>query len=85
MSSVMLEKVLACPGLPVLPPVAVELMELIRNPDVEPVAVDALLERDPALTGKILDAVNSEHFASREPCTTVARAVSAFCVATEAG
>ncbi len=36
MTTSILDKVISCPRLPVLPPVAVELMELIRDPGVEP-------------------------------------------------
>jgi diguanylate cyclase (GGDEF)-like protein len=76
MTSPILEKVLSSPRLPVLPAVAVELMELIHDPDAGPVEVDALLERDPTLAAKILDAVNSRSFELRQPCATVGRAMA---------
>jgi diguanylate cyclase (GGDEF)-like protein len=76
MTAPILDKVLSCPSLPVLSPVAVELMDLIRNPLVEPADVDQLLDRDPVLAGKILDAVNSRHFELGQPCTTIDRAVA---------
>jgi diguanylate cyclase (GGDEF)-like protein len=76
MTTSILDKVISCPGLPVLPPVAVELMELIHDPDVDPAAIDVLLKRDPDLAAKILEAVNSQHFEPTHPCTTVGGAVA---------
>ncbi|MHC4274084.1 MAG: sensor domain-containing diguanylate cyclase [Planctomycetota bacterium] len=78
MTASILDRVLACPGLPVLPPVTAELMELIHAPQAEPAEVDALLQRDPVLAGKILDAVNSRHFELSEPCTTIGGAVASI-------
>ncbi|MHC5046269.1 MAG: sensor domain-containing diguanylate cyclase [Planctomycetota bacterium] len=78
MTTSILDKVISCPRLPVLPPVAVELMELIRDPDVEPAAIDALLKRDPALAARILDAVNCQHFEPQQPCSTVGVAAAAI-------
>jgi diguanylate cyclase (GGDEF)-like protein len=76
MTTSILDKVISCPRLPVLPPVAVELMELIHDPDVEPAAIDVLLKGDPDLAAKILEAVNSLHFESTHACTTVGGAAA---------
>jgi len=78
MTTSILDKVISCPTLPVLPPVAVELMELIHDPDVEPAAIDVLLKRDPDLAAKILEAVNSQHFEPTHACTTVGGAVASI-------
>jgi diguanylate cyclase (GGDEF)-like protein len=78
MTNSILDTVISCPSLPVLPPVAVELMELIHDPDVEPAAIDALLKGDPELAAKILEAVNSQHFEPTNPCTTVGGAAQAI-------
>jgi HD-like signal output (HDOD) protein len=76
MTSPILEKVLSCPTLPQLPPAAVELMELIHDPEAEPTVVDALLKRNPALATKIVNAVNSPHFAPAQPHATVGEALA---------
>jgi diguanylate cyclase (GGDEF)-like protein len=78
MTTSILDKVISCPRLPVLPPVAVELMELIHDPEVEPAAIDILLERDPDLAAKILEAINSQHFEPTHPCTTVGGAAASI-------
>ena len=36
----------------------------------------SLLQRDPVLATRILEAVNSRHFNPDEPCTTIERAVT---------
>jgi len=78
MTTSILDKVISCPRLPVLPPVAVELMELIHDPEVEPAAIDVLLKRDPDLAARILEAVNSQHFEPTHPCTTVGGAAESI-------
>ena len=78
MTTSILDKVISGPRLPVLPPVAVELMELIHDPDVEPAAIDVLLKRDPDLAARILEAVNSQHFEPTHPCTTVGGAAASI-------
>jgi diguanylate cyclase (GGDEF)-like protein len=78
MTTSMLDKVFSCPRLPVLPPVAVELMELILDPEVEPAAIDGLLERDPDLAARILEAINSQHFEPARPCATVGGAAASL-------
>jgi diguanylate cyclase (GGDEF)-like protein len=78
MTTSILDKVISCPRLPVLPPVAVELVELISGPGLVPAAIDGLLEHDPALAGRILEAVNSGHFEPEQPCPTVGRAAASI-------
>ena len=50
-----------------LPAVAMEVLELTGQPDVDTVALRQCVERDPALTAKLLRVVNSSMFGlSRE-------------------
>ena len=52
-----------------LPAVAMKVLELTANPEVDTHALKECIENDPALTGKILRVVNSSLFGlSREVC-----------------
>jgi diguanylate cyclase (GGDEF)-like protein len=72
----MLDKVLNCPGLPTLPAVAVKLLELTRDPEAGVDAMGALVEKDQALSSKILRTVNSSYYRLSEPCPTIHRALA---------
>ncbi len=76
MSSSTLDQVLSCPRLPTLPGVALSLMELTRNPDVELGDIADLVQNDQALTGKILKTVNSSYYGLSQPCATIRRALA---------
>lgn len=72
----MLEKVLACPNLPTLPAVAVDLLKLTRDPEVDLADIGRLVEKDVALSGKILRTVNSSYYGLSQPCPTINRALA---------
>ena len=71
----MLDKVLNCPNLPTLPTVAVELLDLTRDPDAELSAIGDLVEKDAALASKVLRTVNSTYYGLAQPCPTIRRAL----------
>jgi len=71
----LVRKVLACPNLPTLPGVAIEVLQLARDPEVDMRRMAKVISRDSALTGKILKTVNSVIYALRYPVATVSRAV----------
>ncbi len=62
-------------SLPTVPGVALRVVELGQDPDVDPTQVTELLARDPALTAKILRAANSAFYAQRRKATTLQQAV----------
>ena len=75
MNTELLEEILACPTLPSLPAVAMEVIELTSNPDV---SMDELAERiqlDQALAAKIVRTVNSSFYGLRQPCASVRKAL----------
>lgn len=76
MSSEALERVLMCPHLPSLPAVAMQVLELTRDPDVSLKQIARAVEQDQALMGKILKTVNSSFYGLAQPCGTVDRALN---------
>jgi len=75
MDSEMVRKILDCPSLPTLPSVAIEVLRLARDPDVDMHQMAEVIGRDSALAGKILKTVNSVFYSPRHPVATLSRAV----------
>lgn len=71
-----LDRVLQCPSLPTLPSVALELLELTRDPNVKISAIAKLVKGDVGLAGKVLKTVNSSFFGLKQPCATIDRALA---------
>jgi HD-like signal output (HDOD) protein len=59
-----------------LPQVTLRLMSLISNPNTSVKEVQEVLERDPALTAKIISLANSTYYSVRTPVKTVERAIT---------
>lgn len=59
---------------PMLPGVALEVMELSRRPDVQFAQVVKLLERDPVLAARVLSLAQSAAFAGRSPIVSLHQA-----------
>ncbi|MHC5007090.1 MAG: sensor domain-containing diguanylate cyclase [Planctomycetota bacterium] len=76
MNAPILEKVLASPKLPTLPTVAVELLQLTQDPDVDLADIARLVQFDQALAAKILRTVNSSYYSLAQPCPTIKRALA---------
>ncbi|MHC4217820.1 MAG: sensor domain-containing diguanylate cyclase [Planctomycetota bacterium] len=76
MNAPTLEKVLASPKLPTLPAVAIKLLELTRDPDVDLGDIAELVQYDQALAAKILKTVNSSYYHLAQPCPTIKRALA---------
>jgi len=71
----LLSKVLSCRDLPSLPAVAIEVLELTRHPDVALGTMADVIQKDPALSAKLLRTVNSSYYGLTTPCGTVPRAL----------
>ncbi len=69
------EKIWSSSNLPTLPAVAVRLLELSEDPNVEILEVSQVIKTDPAITAKILKSTNSSYFAFRNEVTSIDRAV----------
>ncbi len=76
MSAATLDKVLASPKLPTLPAVAVKMLQLTSNPDVEYSDIADLVQYDQALSAKILKTVNSSYYSLQQPCPNIKRALT---------
>lgn len=70
-----LESVVACPHLPSLPGIAVELLRMTRSGDAPISEIADLIANDPALTSKVLRTVNSSYYGLSSPCSTISRAL----------
>ncbi len=75
MASNVLEEVLDCPSLPTLPSVAVQLLELTRDPDAKVGDISALVRQDLGLAAKVLKTVNSSYYGLSKPCGSIDRAL----------
>lgn len=69
------KKVLSSPSLPSLPTVAIELLELTRNPETELGDIVRTVKMDPAICGNILRSANSSYFGFSSQITTIDRAI----------
>jgi HD-like signal output (HDOD) protein len=68
-------RLISCPTLPSLPAVALEVLHLCREEDVDLRRVGEALSRDPALAARVLRAANSASIAARGKVATLSRAV----------
>ncbi len=75
MSSVTIDEILMCPGLPSLPVVAVRLLELTSDPDVAMSDIAKLVQQDQALAAKVLKTVNSSFYGLSSRCGSIDRAM----------
>ncbi len=67
----LLEEVLSCPTLPSLPAVAVEVIELTRDPEVKLEQLAKTIENDQGLASKVLRTVNSSYYGLRQKSSTI--------------
>ncbi|MBX3377258.1 MAG: GGDEF domain-containing protein [Phycisphaeraceae bacterium] len=82
MNQDLLEQVLACPTLPTLPAVAVQVLELMQRPNVSTEDLSAVIQNDQGLSAKILKTANSSFYGVRRPCATINQAVVMLGLAT---
>ena len=75
MNEQLIQRIKQCPTLPTLPAVAVQVLELAQNPDVDIAQIAKVLSKDPALSLKILRTVNSSFYARSNPVSTISHAL----------
>ncbi len=68
--------VLNCPSLPSLPAVAVQLLELTGDPNVNMKDIAKLVSTDQGLSAKVLKTVNSSYYGLAKPCGSIDRALA---------
>ena len=67
--------------LPVIPAIVQQLMNALRDPNVDARVVSQALARDPVLTSKVLRLANSSFFGGQRSMTSVDAAVGLICTA----
>lgn len=72
----LLEELLSSSQLPSVPAVAIQLLQVCRDPDSDPSDIVRVIRNDPALAAKILRSVNSSYFSFRSEVTSLERAVT---------
>ncbi len=75
MANEVLEKILGCPSLPSLPSVAVQLLDMTKDPDAKVGDISMLVQQDQGLAAKVLKTVNSSYYGLAKPCGSIERAV----------
>jgi len=75
MNQELLKKIKACPNLPSLPTIAMQVLELAQKADVDIAEIARIISKDPALSGKILRTVNSSFYGRSQNVSTVSHAL----------
>jgi len=75
MTQELLDRVLQSPRLPSLPTIALEVIELVQQQDVNIKQIANTIQHDPALSSKILKTVNSSFYAQAHSISTVSHAL----------
>ncbi len=75
MNQKVLEQVLRSPRLPSLPAIAIEVIELVQQADVNIRQIANTISHDPALASKILKTVNSSFYGQSQPIGTISHAL----------
>ena len=75
MDTKLLDEILSCPTLPSLPTVAIRVLELTSDPDVEMESLSREIQYDQGIASKILRTVNSSFFGLRRRCSSIDHAL----------
>ena len=70
------EQLADCTTLPTLPGVAIELVDTLQSAEVDLRRLSDIIQRDPALTAKVLSLVNSAHFGLKHDCCSIQHAAA---------
>src|SRR5437763_16726993 len=69
------KKIRACPTLPSLPAIAVQVLELAQKDHVDIAEIARIISKDPALSSKILRTVNSSFYGRSQSVSQVSQAL----------
>jgi diguanylate cyclase (GGDEF)-like protein len=75
MNDQLVQKIRACPSLPTLPAIAVQVLELAQHPEIDLAEIAKTISKDPALSSKILRTVNSSFYGRSQAVSTVSHAL----------
>src|SRR3954447_25119000 len=75
MKEELVKKIRACPTLPSLPAIAVQVLELAQKDHVDIAEIARVISKDPALSSKILRIVNSSFYGRANTISTISHAL----------
>jgi diguanylate cyclase (GGDEF)-like protein len=75
MTDELLIKIKSCPNLPSLPAIAIQVLELAQEEDVDITEIARIISKDPAMSGKILKTVNSSFYGRSQHVSTISHAL----------
>lgn len=75
MNQQLADRIRQCPSLPSLPAIAIQVLELAQQPDVNINEIATTISKDPALSSKILRTVNSSFYGRSQAISTVSNAL----------
>src|SRR5882724_11966846 len=75
MNEQLVKRIRACPNLPSLPSIAMQVLDLAQRPDIDIAEIARVISKDPALSGKILRTVNSSFYGRSQHVSTVSHAL----------
>ncbi len=75
MNGTELEKIVSCPRVPTLPTVAVQVLEVTRDANLDFKEVARIIEKDQGIATKVLKTVNSSYYGLSRPCGTIHQAM----------
>ena len=75
MKEELIKKIRACPTLPSLPAIAVQVLELAQKDHVDIAEIARVISKDPALSSKILRTVNSSFYGRANTISTISHAL----------
>jgi HD-like signal output (HDOD) protein len=76
MKSTLAQQIVACDTLPVLPAIAIKIIELHNDDDLYAAKVAGVISQDPALSAKLLQITNSSFFPFRREVTNITQAIA---------
>jgi diguanylate cyclase (GGDEF)-like protein len=75
MNDQLLNRVKECPNLPSLPAIAMQVLEMATQSDVDIAEIARIISKDPAMSGKILKTVNSSFYGRSQHVSTISHAL----------
>ena len=75
MNDQLLQRIKRCPSLPSLPTIAVQVLDLTQEPNINLPELAVVIANDPAMSGKVLKTANSSFYGRTKPATTINQAL----------
>src|SRR5438552_17370174 len=75
MNEQLVNRIKQCTNLPSLPAIAMQVLDLAQEADVDMAEIARIISRDPALSGKILRTVNSSFYGRSQHVSTISHSL----------